>query len=171
MENTVLEPTTVAVQAPAQAPVQAPAQAPVQAPAQAPAQAPVQAPVQAPAPTDRIDFLFNKMILNSSLLSTINGLKTNGFNNASIPHLILSIMATYNSYTAATPAHALTVDDIQVLLERVYNYFVEKYNLIDVEHRLAMYNLFDTSLQLCLAMPNVKKEVTSCLKFFKCGKK
>ena len=117
-----------------------------------------------------IDILYNKMILNSSLLATISDLKTNGFTNASIPLLILSVMATYNSYSAATPAHALGTDDIQVLLERVYNYFVEKYDLIDVPHRLAMYNLFDASLKLCLAMPNVKKEITSCFRFFKCAK-
>jgi hypothetical protein len=127
-------------------------------------------PVKALIKLDAIDVLYNKMILNSSLLATINDLKINGFTNASIPLLILSSMTTYNSYTSATPAHTLGTDDIQVLLERVYNYFVEKYDLIDVPNRLAMYNLFDASLKLCLAMPNVKKEITSCLKFFRCAK-
>ena len=120
---------------------------------------------------DSVDTLYNKMILNSALLATIHTLKTDGFNNASIPLLILSMMASYNSYTKATPAHTLTIDDIQVLLERVYNYFVDKYDLIDVTHRLAMYNLFNISLELCLEIPNVKKNVTSCLNFFKCGGK
>jgi hypothetical protein len=118
---------------------------------------------------DSVDTLYNKMILNSSLLTTIHTLKTDGFNNASIPLLILSMMASYNSYTKATPAHTLTIDDIQVLLERVYNYFVDKYDLVDVTHRLAMYNLFNVSLKLCLEIPNVKKNVTSCFNFFKCG--
>jgi hypothetical protein len=118
---------------------------------------------------DSVDTLYNKMILNSALLTTIHTLKTDGFNNASMPLLILSMMATYNSYTNATPAHTLTMDDVQVLLERVYNYFVDKYDLIDVTHRLAMYNLFDISLKLCLEIPNVKKNVTSWLNFFKCG--
>ena len=118
---------------------------------------------------DSVDTLYNKMILNSALLATIHTLKTDGFNNASIPLLILSMMASYNSYTKATPAHTLTIDDIQVLLERVYNYFVDKYDLIDVTHRLAMYNLFNVSVKLCLEIPNVKKNVTSCLNFFKCG--
>ena len=117
---------------------------------------------------DKVDILYNKIILNSSLLITINNIKTNGFTNATIPLLIMSMITTYNSYTTFTPAHKLTTDDIQVLLERVYNYLVDKYNLIDVADRLAMYTLFDASLTLCLAIPNVKKEANSCLKFFKC---
>ena len=117
---------------------------------------------------DKVDILYNKIILNSSLLITINNIKTNGFTNATIPLLIMNMMMTYNTYTTFTPAHTLTTDDIQVLLERVYNYLVDKYNLIDVADRLAMYTLFDASLTLCLAIPNVKKEANSCLKFFKC---
>lgn len=119
---------------------------------------------------DSLDTLYNKIILNSSLLSTIHDLKITGFTNASIPLLVLSIITTYNSYTTATRANALTVDDIQVLLERVYNYLVDKYNLIDVPNRLSMYNLFELSLKLCLTTPNIKKDVSSCLKFFKCNK-
>jgi hypothetical protein len=119
---------------------------------------------------DSLDTLYNKIILNSSLLSTIHDLKTTGFTNASIPLLVLSIISTYNSYTTTIRAHALTVDDIQVLLERVYNYLVDKYNLIDVPNRLSMYNLFELSLKLCLTTPNIKKDVSSCLKFFKCKK-
>ena len=117
---------------------------------------------------DKVDILYNKIILNSSLLITINNIKTNGFTNATIPLLIMSMITTYNTYTTFTPGHKLTTDDIQVLLERVYNYLVDKYNLIDVADRLAMYTLFDASLTLCLAIPNVKKEANSCLKFFKC---
>ena len=117
-----------------------------------------------------IDTLYNKVILNSSLLSTIHDLKTKGFNNSSIPLLVLSITNAYNSYTISMRSRKLTVDDMQVLIERVYNYLVEKYDLIAVPDRLAMYNLFDLSLKLCLATPNIKKEVNSCLKFFSCGK-
>lgn len=139
-------------------------------PAPVPALVPLPAPVPALVPVDTVDLLYNKMILNSSLLAAIGNLKTNGFTNASIPLLILSVMTTYNAYSAATPAHTLTTDDVQILLERVYSYLVEKYNLIDMPERLAMYMLFDTSLKLCLAIPNVKQEVSSCLKFFRCGK-
>lgn len=117
---------------------------------------------------DKVDILYNKIILNSSLLITINNIKTNGFTNATIPLLIMSMTTTYNNYTTSVPAHKLTIDDIQVLLERVYNYLVDKYNLIDVADRLSMYTLFEASLTLCLAMPNVKKQATSCLNFLKC---
>jgi hypothetical protein len=153
----------------APAPVSVPVSAPVDVPAPA---KPVIEIVPAPAPRciDSLDVLFNKIILNSSLLSTVHDLKHTGFTNASIPRIILSIMTTYNSYTTTTPSHALTVDDIQVLLERVYNYLVDTYNLIDVTDRLSMYNLFELSLKLCLETPNIKKEVVSCLKFFRCNK-
>lgn len=118
---------------------------------------------------NNIDLLYNKIILNSPLLIAVHNLKTTGFTNATIPQLILTMIATYNSYTTSTPAHRLTSDDLQVLLERVYNYLVEKYDLVNTPDRLAMYNLFDISLTLCLAIPNVKKEVNSCLNFFKCA--
>lgn len=150
--STLMEPITVAV--------------PVTAPIQVTEQ--LLTPAAVSTTTDAIDILYNKMILNSSLLSTINTLKTNGFTNASIPLLLMSITTTYNGYTTATPRHALTVDDMQVLLERVYNYLIDKYNLVDAADRLAMYNMFDASLKLCLAIPNVKKNLNSCLKFFKC---
>ena len=124
--------------------------------------------IVSPTIVDKVDILYNKIILNSSLLITINNIKTNGFTNATIPLLIMSMITTYNTYTIHIPAHTLTTDDIQVLLERVYSYLVDKYNLIDVADRLAMYTLFEASLTLCLAIPNVKKEANSCLKFFKC---
>ena len=136
----------------------------------APQATPAPAPQAAPAPVKSLeitDVLYNKIIINAPLLTTIHNLKTKGFNNSDMPVLILTILGTYNSYTTAR-SKALTVDDIQTLLERVYVYFVEKYNLIDEAYRLAMYALFDSSLQLCLATPNVKKEVTSCLRFFRC---
>ena len=144
--------------------------APQATPAPAPQATPAPAPQAAPAPVKSLeitDVLYNKIIINAPLLTTIHNLKTKGFNNSDMPVLILTILGTYNSYTTAR-SKALTVDDIQTLLERVYVYFVEKYNLIDEAYRLAMYALFDSSLQLCLATPNVKKEVTSCLRFFRC---
>jgi hypothetical protein len=148
-------------------PTQAP---PTQAPSPSDAQTLVTAPASAPIPLDIVDTLYSKIILNTSLLSTVHELKTSGFTNASIPLLTISIITLYNSYTAGMPAYVLDTDDIQVLLERVYNYLVEKYDLIDAKDRLAMYNLFDGCLKLCLAIPNVKKEITSCLKVFSCSK-
>ena len=127
---------------------------------------PVVTPAQ-PAVTP-LELLYGKLTLNTSLLVTIDNLKRKGFNNSDIPCLILSVLEVYNSYTSSTRAHTLTVDDVQTLLERVYNYLVDKYDLVAPSERLAMYSLFNASLKLCLAVPNVKKEVTSCLKFFRC---
>jgi len=176
--ETVPVPVPVPVTAPATVPVTAPATAPVTVPATVPATMSIPMTMTAPVHAistikpsfDKVDTLYNKIILNSSLLSTIHDLQIKGFDNASIPMLILSITSAYDSYIYAKPSHAITVDDLQVLLERVYNYLVDKYNLIDVKDRLAMYNLFDLSLKLCLATPNIKKNVTSCLNLFKCSK-
>jgi hypothetical protein len=115
----------------------------------------------APAPTAPTvaDLLFNKIIYNASLLSTVQYMPLHA---GTIPTLIFSILTAYNGYTFTTPAHKLTEEDIQTLLERVYQYLVEKYNLIDEADRLNMYALFDASLRLCLARPNVKKEISKC---------
>ena len=167
--ESVLEPTPVPQEIPAAALTPAPLQEPPAPAPEIPAPQGMLAPgIPAPVKSLEItDVLYNKIILNAPLLTTIHRLKTKGFNNSDIPVLILTILGTYNSHTTAR-SKALTVDDIQTLLERVYVYFVEKYNLIDEDLRLAMYTLFDSSLQLCLATPNVKKEVTSCLRFFRC---
>ena len=119
---------------------------------------------------DNIDILYNKIILNTGLLVIINNLKVKGFTGSDIPVLILTIMNIYNSYTLTPSSHKLTIDDVQTLLERVYNYLVEKYNLIESENRSGMFILFETSLTLCLTTPNVKKDVNKCLKFFNCAK-
>ena len=107
---------------------------------------------------DKVDIFYNKIILNSSLLITINNIKTNGFTNATIPLLIMSMITTYNTYTTFTPGHKLTTDDIQVLLERVYNYLVDKYTLIDPENQAVCFLMFTSALKLLLAVPAVKNK-------------
>lgn len=118
--------------------------------------------------SDNTDVLYNRLVLNTGLLVLVNNLKVKGFTGADIPVLILSIMGAYNIYTNVRPTHLLTTDELQVLLERVYNYLVDKYNLVDSEQRPAMFELFDTSIKLCLAMPNVRKDINRCLGFFGC---
>jgi hypothetical protein len=127
-------------------------------------------PILVSTSLDPNDILYNKIILNTSLLILINNLKTKGFSGADIPSLILCIVGTYNNYTSFTPSHKLSIDDVQTLLERVYNYVVDKYNLIDIIQRPAMFELFDMSLKLCLETPNIKKDIKKCLNFFNCSK-
>ena len=124
--------------------------------------------LQAKLYRDITDVLYDKIILNTGLLVLINDLHIKGFAGSDIPSLILSIINVYNSYTTTNKSQSLTNEDIQTLLERVYNYLVEKYNLVEVSQRPAMFSLFDTSIKLCLLSPNIKKDVTRCMGFFSC---
>ena len=125
-------------------------------------------PPSTPNLADPTNILYNKMILNTSLLTLINSLKNKGFTGSDIPSLMLCVLSIYNNYTTNTKSHTLSVDDIQSLLESVYNYLVDRYDLVESSQRLSMFELFDTTLKLTLSMPNVKKDVSRCFRFLKC---
>jgi len=122
------------------------------------------------AQTQPVNDLFTQIVLNTQLLKTVHNLKADsGFTNADVPELILCIMSIYNTSTVRA-YKALTTEDLQALLERVYNYLVDKYDLVAPADRLAMYAFFDMSLKLCLASPNVRDKLNSCWNFL-CGKR
>jgi len=129
-------------------------------------------PTQVPAPVtlapatlvrqSKVDLLFTALSTNTIILSTVNNIKSRGKLEASdIPILLLGI---YNEYQNNNKKVVLTMDDLQILIERVYNYLVDKYTLIDPVNQAVCFLMFSSALKLLLAVPVVKNK--KC--FFTC---
>jgi len=110
----------------------------------------------------KVDLLFTALSTNTIILNTVNNIKSRGKLEASdIPILLLGI---YNEYQNNNKKVVLTIDDLQILIERVYNYLVDKYTLIDPVNQVVCFLMFSSALKLLLAVPVVKNK--KC--FFTC---
>lgn len=117
----------------------------------------------------KVDLLFTALSTNTIILSTVHNIKTRGkfeeshskLEASDIPILLLGI---YNEYQNNNKKVVLTIDDLQILIERVYNYLVDKYTLIDPVNQAACFLMFSSALKLLLAVPAVKNK--KC--FFTC---
>jgi len=110
----------------------------------------------------KVDLLFTALSTNTIILNTVNNIKSRGKLEASdIPILLLGI---YNEYQNNNKKVVLTIDDLQILIERVYNYLVDKYTLIDPVNQAVCFLMFTSALKLLLAVPVVKNK--KC--FFTC---
>lgn len=124
----------------------------------------------------KVDLLFTTLSTNTIILSTVHNIKTRGkfeesrskfeeshskLEASDIPILLLGI---YNEYQNNNKKVVLTIDDLQILIERVYNYLVDKYTLIDLENQAVCFLMFSSALKLLLAVPAVKNK--KC--FFTC---
>jgi hypothetical protein len=115
-----------------------------------------------PTRQSKVDLLFTALSTNTIILSTVHNIKTRGKLEASdIPILLLGI---YNEYQNNNKKVVLTIDDLQILIERVYNYLVDKYTLIDPVNQAVCFLMFSSALKLLLAVPAVKNK--KC--FFTC---
>ena len=110
----------------------------------------------------KVDLLFTALSTNTIILSTVHNIKSRGkLETSDIPVLMLGI---YNEYQNNNKKVVLTIDDLQILIERVYNYLVDKYTLIDPENQAVCFLMFTSALKLLLAVPAVKNK--KC--FFTC---
>ena len=122
-----------------------------------------------PARQSKVDLLFTALSTNTVILSTVHTIKSRSkfeesrskFEASDIPILLLGI---YNEYQNNNKKIVLTIDDLQILIERVYHYLVDKYTLIDPENQAACFLMFTSALKLLLAVPAVKNK--KC--FFTC---
>ena len=83
-----------------------------------------------------------------------------------IPEFIFIITDAYNSMHKIR----LNYDDLPVLIKLIYNYMVDKLDLIPVEQRTDFERLVDSALKLVMIQPAVARGVKLCFgKLFKCG--
>ena len=69
-----------------------------------------------------------------------------------IPEFIFLIMETYNSL----PEARLSKEEMPVFISCIFNYLVEKYNLIPLEQRDKYEKMVVSSIKLVLMMPQFK---------------
>ena len=104
----------------------------------------------------KVDLLFTALSTNTIILITVHNIKSRGkLETSDIPILLLGI---YNEYQNNNKKVVLTIDDLQILIERVYNYLVDKYTLIDPENQAVCFLMFTSALKLLLAVPAVKNK-------------
>lgn len=109
------------------------------------------------------DVLYTSIMNNTQLLTLVGSIKTRGKLEASdVPGLVFCVLQIYN----ADKTVVMTSADVKILLEKVYNALVDKYNLVEDVNRLACLSLFDTSLQLALTVPIVQQEAKKCWSWF-----
>jgi hypothetical protein len=78
--------------------------------------------------------------------------KDNKVNQSDIPEFVFLIMEAYNSL----PKAKLTKEEIPEFISCVYNYLVEKYNLIPKEERSKYESLIVSSIKLVLMNPQLE---------------
>ena len=78
--------------------------------------------------------------------------KDNKVDQSDIPEFVFLIMEAYNSL----PKAKLTKEEIPEFISCVYNYLVEKYNLIPKEERSKYENLIVSSIKLVLMNPQLE---------------
>lgn len=97
--------------------------------------------------------------------SVTNILKDGKIDQYDVPELVFLITNAYNSMNQIR----LEYRDLPVLIKLIYNYMVEKLDLIPVDKRAEFERLVDSALRLVMLQPAVSRGVNSCLgKLFSC---
>ena len=119
----------------------------------------------APAATyDAIDVIYRQLITSTDILTAIGTIQVKGFSVIDVPSVMLLVLMAYN----ANQHVSLPIDDVQILLERVYNHLISTYNLITSENRADCFAVYVTCLKLALSTPKPHKVIKSCFRFFMC---
>ena len=97
--------------------------------------------------------------------SVKNILKDGKIDQYDVPELVFLITDAYNSMQSVR----LEYKDLPVLIKLIYNYMVDKLDLIPVDKRAEFERLVDSALRLVMLQPAVSRGVNSCLgKLFSC---
>jgi hypothetical protein len=116
-----------------------------------------------PEHTTAAEVLYTSIMNNTQLLTLVESIKARGkLLPSDIPGLVLCVLLIYNTDKTVI----MTTPDVKILLEKVYNALVEKYNLVEDANRGACLSLFDLSLQLALTTPIVQQEGARCWAWF-----
>ncbi len=97
--------------------------------------------------------------------SVKNIMKDGKIDQYDVPELVFIITDSYNEMSR----FRLTYDELPQLIKMIYNFMVEKLNLIPEDKRSEFDRLVDSALRLVMMQPVVKQAVTSCFsKIFPC---
>lgn len=96
-----------------------------------------------------------------------NVMKDGKIDQYDAPELVFLITDAYNEMSNLK----LTYEDLPVLIKMLYNFIVEKFDLIPVDKRADFERLIDVAIKLVMLQPKVEQQVSNCLGWFSCFKK
>lgn len=132
------------------------------------------APAPAPAPTvvplDKdVEALFKAITTDSSFLArvkiSVDKIMHDGkVDQYDIPEIVFVISETVNSL----PSFQLTSEVVPVLIKMLYNFIVDKYNLVPEDKKADFERMVDSSLRLLMLQPKIKEGLNRCFAFLSC---
>ena len=115
-----------------------------------------------------IKYIYNTIITNPIFIvkieTFVKTLQNRELTPFDIPNLVLLIMDMIDDNTSS---RYLSITTLPVLLKLIYEYIVDKYNLLPIEDKPIFESMFLASVNLAMRIPFEKKE-SRCLKIFKC---
>lgn len=91
-------------------------------------------------------------------------LKDNKIDMNDIPQMLILVVNSYNKLKKFT----VSINELPELLNQIVHLIIDKYDLVDEQSRTQFDKILQSSINLVLLMPNVRK---GCLSCFPCLKK
>jgi hypothetical protein len=119
-----------------------------------------------PVVTQALDILIKDPNFIKELETSVqNILKDGKIDQYDIPELVFLITNAYNSMRQIRVEYS----DLPLLIKLLYNFMVDKLNLIPVDKRPEFERLVDSAIKLVMLQPAISKGINSCLsKLFSC---
>lgn len=130
-------------------------------------------PVPKPTPTptipkvvsDALEILTKDTNFVNNLETSVNNILKDGkVDHHDIPEFILLITEAYNAMTNIR----LERRDLPLLIKLIFNFMVEKLDLIPVDARPDFERIVESALRLVMLQPAVSRGVNNCIKLFGC---
>ncbi len=99
-------------------------------------------------------------------LSLTNVMKDGKIDQYDAPELVFLITDAYNEMSNLR----LTYEELPVLIKMLYNFIIEKFDLIPMDKREDFSRLVDVAIKLVMIQPKVEQQVTKCMSWFSCFK-
>ncbi len=99
-------------------------------------------------------------------LSLTNVMKDGKIDQYDAPELVFLITDAYNEMSNLR----LTYEELPVLIKMLYNFMIEKFDLIPMDKREDFSRLVDIAIKLVMIQPKVEQQVTKCMSWFSCFK-
>ena len=130
--------------------------------------APAPAPTVVPLDKD-VEALFKAITTDSSFLArvkiSVDKIMHDGkVDQYDIPEIVFVISETVNSL----PSFQLTSEVVPVLIKMLYNFIVDKYNLVPEDKKADFERMVDSSLRLLMLQPKIKEGLNRCFAFLSC---
>jgi hypothetical protein len=113
-----------------------------------------------------VDALFKTITTDSGFLArvkiSVDKIMHDGkVDQYDIPEIVFVISDTVNSL----PSFQLTNEMVPVLIKMLYNFIIDRYNLVPEDKKADFERMVDSSLRLLMLQPKVKEGLNRCFAF------